>query len=234
MFSDTDLRAEVLSSILGQVVKLYDNQTPNVLSVKESIGGQILGKQQVKKELFSDEKYFDPQYDRDFTHLSDSAECMRGDKPYKRPNGWYRMALKVLGKYPNGDTWLGTKGLRSHSVPGEWPVSYHGTSSDGARGIIKSQYKAGDGDVYGRGIYSTPDIRVAEQYAETFKSEKMRKSFKLVLQNRINPERREVCRRSDYWLIPVGAGKSASEEKEIVRGAIRPYGILIKEIKKPY
>ncbi|XP_033980328.1 uncharacterized protein LOC117477714 [Trematomus bernacchii] len=233
MFSDQDLRAEILSSILGQVVKLYDNQTPNVLSVNESIGGRISVKQQVKKELFSDEKYFDPQYDRDFTHLSDSAECMRGDKPYKRPNGWYRMALKVLGKYPNGDTWLGTKELRSHSVPGEWPVSYHGTSSDGARGIINSQYKAGDRALYGRGIYSTPDIRVAENelYAKNFQSKKTGKSYKVILQNRINPERREVCRRSDYWLIPVGEGTPAWKEEWIAERAIRPYGILIQEMK---
>ena len=88
---------------------------------------------------------------------------MRGDELYERPKGWYRMALKVKGKYPDGDTWLGTKGWRRHSVPGEWPVSYHGTSLDGAKGIIRSHYKAGDRSAYGRGIYSTPDIHVAER-----------------------------------------------------------------------
>ncbi|KAF3833650.1 hypothetical protein F7725_024854 [Dissostichus mawsoni] len=134
------------------------------------------------------------RYDYDFTDLSDSAECMRGEEPYERPKGWYRMALKVKGKYPDGDTWLGPDGWRSHSVPGEWPASYHGTSLDGARGIIKSHYKAGDGAAYGRGIYSTPDIHVAEkeQYAVTFKSKKTGKSYKVILQNRINPERRDM------------------------------------------
>ncbi|KAI4818451.1 hypothetical protein KUCAC02_011792 [Chaenocephalus aceratus] len=58
--------------------------------------------------------------------------------------------------------WLGPYGWKSHSVAGEWPVSYHGTSSDGARGIIKTHYKAGDRALYGRGIYSTPDIHVAD------------------------------------------------------------------------
>lgn len=238
MFKDPDLRAEIISSILGQVVKPYDNQTnktrANILSLEDFHLRQILVKQQVENELFIDEKdFFDPQYDRDFTHLSDSAECMRGDEPYERPNGWYRMALKVRGKYPDGDTWLGPDGWRSHSVAGEWPVSYHGTSSDGARGIINSHYKAGDRALYGRGIYSTPDIHVAENelYAKTFQSKKTGKSYKVILQNRINPERREVCRRSDYWLIRVDEGTPAWKEEWIAERAIRPYGILIQEME---
>ncbi|KAK5883923.1 hypothetical protein CesoFtcFv8_020197 [Champsocephalus esox] len=208
-----------------------------MLSLKDFHLRQILGKRQVdKNEFFIDEKeFFDPQYDYDFTDLSDSAECMRGDEPYERPKGWYRMALKVKGKYPDGDTWLGPDGWRSHSVPGEWPASYHGTSLDGARSIIKSHYKAGDGAAYGRGIYSTPDIHVAEkeQYAKTFQSKKTGKSYKVILQNRINPERRELCQqKSDYWLIPVDEGTPALQEKEIVERAIRPYGILIQKVKK--
>lgn len=57
--------------------------------------------------------FFDPEYDS--TDLSDSAECARGDELYERPKGWYRMALKVKDKYPDGDTWLGDNGWRSHS-----------------------------------------------------------------------------------------------------------------------
>ena len=185
------------------------------------------------KEFFIDLKeFFDPKYDYDFTDLSDSSECMRGGEIYKRPKGWYRLALKVKGKYPDGDTWLGTRGWRNHSVPGEWPVSYHGTSLKGAKGIIKSHYSAGDGDLYGRGIYSTPDIHVAEreEYAKTFTSKTTGKSYKVILQNRINPENIETCKRSDYWLIPVHKRASAKEERQIVESSIRPYGILIKEL----
>ncbi|XP_073319758.1 uncharacterized protein [Pagrus major] len=185
------------------------------------------------KEFFIDLKeFFDPKYDYDFTNLSDSSECTRGDELYERPKGWYRMALKVKGKYPDGDTWLGTKGWRSHSVPGEWPVSYHGTSLKGAKGIIRSYYKAGDGSVHGRGIYSTPDIYVAERerYAKTFTSKTTGKCYKVILQNRINPENREICSKSDYWLIRVHKRASAKEERQIVESSIRPYGILIKEL----
>ncbi|XP_078032034.1 uncharacterized protein LOC144467391 [Epinephelus lanceolatus] len=237
MYLDSNLRAEVLSSILGQIVKPYDKKgcltTENILSVDDFHLYTITGKRQAYvTERFIDEKnFFDPSYDFDFTNFSDS-ECLRGDEPYKRPKGWYRMALKVKGKYPDGDTWLGTGGWRSHSVPGEWPVSYHGTTLGGAKGIITAHYKAGSRATYGRGIYSTPDIHVAEEerYAQTFKSKMTGKSYKVILQNRINPVKREICRQFNYWLIPVHKRVSAEEEKQIAESSIRPYGILIKEI----
>ncbi|KAK5855333.1 hypothetical protein PBY51_005440 [Eleginops maclovinus] len=185
------------------------------------------------EEYFIEEKtFFDSQYDYDFTHLSDFAVCIRGNALYERPKGWYRMALKVKGKYPDGDTWLGPDGGRSRSVPGEWPVSYHGTSLDGARGIIKSHYIAGHRAACGRGIYSTPSIYVAEseQYAKTFQSKTTGKYYKVILQNQINPDILLICNPADYWLIPVDEGTPAWREVEISEGSIRPYGILIREI----
>ncbi|KAK5855331.1 hypothetical protein PBY51_005438 [Eleginops maclovinus] len=121
---------------------------------------------------------------------------MRGDQLYERPKGWYRMALKVKVKYPDGDAWLGTKGWSSHSVPGERPVSYQGTSLDRARGIIKTHYIAGARAKYGRGVYSTPDIHVArkDNYSRIFISKKTGKRYKVILQNRINPDIRHICK----------------------------------------
>ncbi|XP_068567592.1 uncharacterized protein [Cebidichthys violaceus] len=241
MYMDSNLKAEVISSLFGQNVTPFDRKrcqtTANILSVDDFHLHNLIGKQQACAEDFfiNAEKFFDSAYDCDFTDLSDSAECTRGDELYERPKGWYRMALKVKGRYPDGDAWLGTKAWRSHSVPGEWPVSYHGTSLDGVKGIIRSNYTAGGRALYGRGIYSTPDIHVAERedYAKTFTSETTGKSYKVILQNRINPEKREICRRSDYWLIPVPKGASAAVEKQIVESSIRPYGILIKELNDP-
>ncbi|XP_068566665.1 uncharacterized protein [Cebidichthys violaceus] len=236
MYMDSNLKAEVLSSILGQIVKPYDKNLcktkDNTLSVDDFHLHNLIGRQHGKQFFIDGKNFFDSAYDYDFTDLSDSAECTRGEELYQRPKGWYRMALKVKGRYPDGDAWLGTKGWRSHSVPGEWPVSYHGTSLDGVKGIIRSNYTAGGRALYGRGIYSTPDIHVAERedYAKTFTSETTGKSYKVILQNRINPEKREICQRSDYWLIPVPKGASAAVEKQIVESSIRPYGILIKEL----
>lgn len=83
-------------------------------------------------KLFVDEeKFFDRKFDYDFTDVSDSESFVRGDEGYKRPCGWKRIALKVLDKYGD-NTWLGPNGIWTYSVPGEWPVSCHGTSEDGA------------------------------------------------------------------------------------------------------
>lgn len=169
MHLDSNLRIEVISSLLGRIIKPYEKnrrgRNSHILSVEEFHLHNLTGKRQAyaKELLIKEEDFFDPEYDCDFTDVSNSAECTRGDELYERPKGWYRMALKVKGKYPDGDTWLGTDGWRSHSVPGEWPVSYHGTSLKGAKGVISSRYSAVEGDLYGRGIYSTADINVAER-----------------------------------------------------------------------
>lgn len=158
---------------------------------------------------------------------------MRGDEPYRRPYGWMRFALKVLNKYPDGNAWLGPDGWRSHSMPGEWPVSYHGTGLQEAKGIIQSYYQTGKGQVYRRGIYSSPDISVASTYArmKQFTSQIDGKTYRVVLQNRINPAKRKVIQRNQYWLVPVPEGTSAEQERIIVESAIRPYGLLLQEVK---
>ncbi|XP_070778194.1 uncharacterized protein [Enoplosus armatus] len=236
MLLDSNLKLEVISSLLGQTLQPYDKTrcgvTAPVLSVQQFHLHNLVGKQNAHvKEFFVDvERFFDPRYDCDFTNVSDSAQCVRGGEIYVRPKGWYRIALKVKGKYPDGDTWLGTDGWRSHTVPGEWPVSYHGTHVDRAKGIIRSHYRAGHGAQHGRGIYSTPDILVAEYFANTFTSQTTGKTYKVILQNRINPAKRRICAEPRYWLIPVHEGTPAEEEKQIVEGSIRPYGILIKEL----
>ncbi|XP_062246681.1 uncharacterized protein LOC133955712 [Platichthys flesus] len=184
----------------------------------------------VKKNLIIDEdEFFAPQYNYDFTKLTQTETYWRGGEKYERPCGWYRFGLKVLDKYP-GTTWLGTTYRGTQSSPGEWPVSYHGTSKTGAEGIIGDHYEPGPGQAYGRGIYSTPDIGVANQYAKTFTSSKNGKTYKVVLQNRINPEYRKKYVNDLYWLVPIPKGKSEDEEQEMVERAIRPYGLLLKEV----
>ncbi|KAK9957458.1 hypothetical protein ABG768_011702 [Culter alburnus] len=190
----------------------------------------------LRKELFViPDDFFDPNFDFDFTNMSESKsdECMRGDEPYKRPYGWMRFALKVRDKYPDGNAWLGTGGWRSRSAPGEWPVSYHGTGLQGAEGIIQSHYKAGDRQAYGRGIYSSPDIKVADDYAKSkkFTSQKNGKTYKVIMQNRVNPKKREIIKGRNFWLVRIPEGTSAEKEKEIVESSIRPYGLLLKEVE---
>ncbi|XP_053283666.1 uncharacterized protein LOC128444967 isoform X2 [Pleuronectes platessa] len=90
--------------------------------------------------------------------------------------------------------------------------------------------KPGPGQAYGRGIYSTPDISEANRYAKTFTSSKNGKTYKVVLQNRINPKYRKKYVNDLYWLVPIPKGTSEDEEQEMVERAIRPYGLLLKEV----
>jgi hypothetical protein len=163
----------------------------------------------------------DSRYNFDFTNVKDDGkEFKRGNQIYKRPYGWNRVALNVKGKY-EGSGWLGGNDgkARLESKDGEWPVSYHGTRKEFAEKIAADNYdlKKGKRFLYGRGIYSTSDPDIAEQYAEEyeFKGQK----YKILLQNRVNMEDTEVIAHKNYFV-------TANEDN------IRPYGILYKKILK--
>ncbi|XP_003390909.1 PREDICTED: uncharacterized protein LOC100639001 [Amphimedon queenslandica] len=170
--------------------------------------------------LVLDEDLLDPVWDYDFTHIDDKdREFKRGGHVYKRPCGWNRIALRVRGKYED-DKWLECFGL-----PGEWPVSYHGTKKERAEGIAKTGYdqKKWNKMYYGDGFYSTPDIAVAAGYATSFPFGGKR--YKVVMQNRVNlspgyttiiPEEKTLAG-AEYYVTP-----SADD--------LRAYGICIKEV----
>ena len=79
-----------------------------------------------------------PEFDCDFTDIKDDGkrEYMREGFEYKRPYGWQRIAVRVVGRYKNDD-WLGPYGNRRSQASGEWPVSYHGTDLRSAQKIVK-------------------------------------------------------------------------------------------------
>ncbi|KAK2842722.1 hypothetical protein Q5P01_012922 [Channa striata] len=185
-----------------------------------------------KCHIIDEEEFFDPKYNYDFTNIKDTKTFYRGGEKYERPCGWQRYALKVLDKYEDGNTWLGTGYRRTDSEPGEWPVSYHGTSKPGAESIIGGHYKPGPCAMFGRGIYSTPLMSVASEYAfqKKFTSKKTGKTYEVILQNRINPKYREKHNNDKYWLIPIPAGTSPSQEQVMVDRSIRPYSLLLKEV----
>ena len=80
-----------------------------------------------------------PAYNYDLTQLKDNgAVYRRGGLVYKRPYGWNRIALNVLGKYSD-DRWLGAKGVRTQESAGEWLVSSHG--------VLESDFMRGDGKI---------------------------------------------------------------------------------------
>ncbi|CAB4475688.1 ubiquitin-domain-containing protein [Rhizophagus irregularis] len=174
--------------------------------------------------LFIHPDQLDPKYDYDFTNINDNGlTFMRGNFEYKRPCGWKRIALNVLNKYED-NAWLGV-GKRKYStcsVQNEWPVSYHGTAKNNCKSIAEDGYLLCKGKrfLFGHGIYSTPDIDVAYQYATKFNHDG--DDYRVVFQNRVNPN--NLIRISkgetgvgEYWISPDGAD-------------LRPYGICIKKV----
>ncbi|MED6262362.1 hypothetical protein ATANTOWER_018461 [Ataeniobius toweri] len=185
------------------------------------------------------QNFFHPKYDYDFTNIKDGDKTfMRGNEKYIRPCGWKRAALHVLDQYEDGNGWLGTG-------RDAWPVSYHGHNMDGSLGIILTHDGRVDDepsflnasaasllnpDTRGRGVYSTPDIKMAEKYCKTFMSSVDGKRYKVVLQNRINPKKRKNCQREDIWLVYIPEGCTDVQTKAIVQESLRPYGLLLKQV----
>ena len=108
-------------------------------------------------------------------------------------------------------------------------MTYHGTKDTFAKEIASRGYdlKKGKRFLYGRGIYSTPDPAVAEDYATTFEFEG--EKYKVLLQNRVNMEDTDVvvgkysC--GDPDSIKSGEYFVTADEKNV-----RPYGILFKKV----
>ncbi|CAG8790358.1 34509_t:CDS:1 [Gigaspora margarita] len=157
----------------------------------------------------------DPQWNYDFTNVNDNgATHMRGGILYKRPCGWRRFALKVVNRYDNGDNrWLGTDNMA-------WPVSYHGTSEYNGKSIADDGFLLSKGKQFDfhHGIYSTPDVDLAENYAQEFDYEGVK--YVTIIQNRVNPVNLQKIPNQtgngEYW------GSKNGDD-------VRPYGICIKK-----
>ena len=108
---------------------------------------------------------------------------------------------------------------RTSSVDGEWPVSYHGTCVDFARSIGKDGYELSKGKrfKFGKGVYSTPSPKVAEDYAKIF--EHQGEQYKMILMNRVNPETTHEIQTSH------GTYFITSEESDV-----RAYAFLFKKV----
>ncbi|CAF0947254.1 unnamed protein product [Adineta steineri] len=168
--------------------------------------------------LVLDDNSRDKHYDYDFTNVDDKGKSFtRAGIEYRRPCGSIRFAIKVAGKFEN-EKWLG-----SNDGPDEWPVSYHGTRHDAAKSIAQTGFDLTKHKrfLFGRGVYSTPDINTAKMYAPTFTFNG--EQYCIVFQNRVNPKTLikidgSKTKHGDYWISP-----SADD--------IRPYGYCIMKKK---
>ncbi|GBC02582.1 hypothetical protein RclHR1_00470012 [Rhizophagus clarus] len=198
-----------------KTLKSYNIQHGN--SVHVSL--RLLGGIEPKNYYVIKKDFLDPKYDFDFTDLEDDGKKhYRGQRElYRRPYGWNRIALNVSGKYGHDNRWLGYHG----DSPYEWPVSYHGTNRMCFDPIAEEGYRLDKGKriLYGKGIYSTPMIEVAEIYSKAFMHNGV--SYKAVFQNRVGPGFNRhyplgFITNYEYWVTP--------DEKNI-----RPYGLCVKK-----
>jgi len=200
----------------GRTLAYYNIQELSTihLLIRLCGGGELL--------FYLDETQLDKQFNCDFSQVVDNGNRFeRGGYTYSRPYGWQRFALKVKGHFDD-DRWLGSAGHRHHSDEGEWPVSYHGTGLHAAASIAEEGYRLGKCTrfLYGKGIYSTPELAVAVLYTTHFNDQGQ--EYQLILQNRVNPESLKIVTTGvgEYWV-------SSKDEH------IRPYGVCIRKKTSP-
>lgn len=165
-----------------------------------------------------DDGYFDYDYNYEYKEY-DKVKYMRGGREYLRPYGWYRFGLKIRGKYDNGDDkWLG-----DNNSEGEWVNAYHGTKIRNVNSILKVGLRPGTRNQYGIGIYCSPKIKTATEYADSFEYEG--NYYQVVIQVRVKPDKIVECKskggNEDYWYI---------EKSENIRN----FGLLMKTVEKKF
>eukprot|EP00731_Ephydatia_muelleri_P029889 Em0021g412a len=177
-----------------------------------------------------DDALLDPPYHYDFTGINDAGQrFMRGGYEYKRPCGWRRFAIKVLGlKYYTNDNWL----IQRDPKSGEWPVSYHGTGINELQSIFQSGDPIGEGHPFAKGAYTSPSVEMVDRYYSKGFDHNGRK-YRVVLQNRVNPDiagghfqvipAAKTRVGADYWVSPLHDNHNGIYD-------VRPYGILIRDV----
>ena len=162
------------------------------------------------------------------------GDLKRGGEEYYPPYGWEGFAIKLRNRFGNKYDWLGKKGKKKK----EWCVAFHGigkgdefkkvfsilntnlregpkqrfSTHENIRDYTKEEYKR-----CGKGVYLTPDIKKAENYAHKIKLGKFNKDVQFAIQARVNPKRiRDPGRDPINWILN-------GNDNEV-----RPYRLLVK------
>ena len=210
----------------------FDRRNLSYLEDKEEL--EQLAHDYFIKECGCAEKYLDKKGNTIFYYNPEGSQ--RGGERYVVPVGWMGFGIEVTERY-NEEDWLANDGRQ-----GEWAVAYHGfgckMQSDQIKSIIKTiihdNLKPGSGQAFeyaqdirhkgkqcGKGVYVTPNINVAFQYAGCINLGKKR--YKLVIMVRVNPSYLRIpSTQTDYWIVDGNTNQ------------LRPYRLLIKDINNQY
>ncbi|KAM3139648.1 hypothetical protein pb186bvf_008293 [Paramecium bursaria] len=182
---------------------------------------------------------FDPTYNREWDGLPEYQ--LRGPPndqiKYFFPKGWKGYALKVKGKFDNGnDDWL-----KIDNNPNQWHIMFHGTNNLGCQGIQQTGFRAGDRQAYssstdirfnstiGVGIYFSNHIEVCEMFSKSTTIDNHQ--YKVVYLSRVRPTSLKQARKSSS--IPGKSGNSDWDNDYFVVNKpedIRPFRILLKKL----
>jgi hypothetical protein len=179
---------------------------------------------------------FDTEFNVDYRVPGLEKTAMRGSETYNLPIGWYRHALKVNDKFPDGNVWLGHT-----NAEGEWPVAFHGTRSLVVRRIANTGVLSIDTESdrakeeamkHRKSKKEESGIHVATHcdggaatYAETFTihtPDRGEQHFKIVFQCRVKPGTFIIHKPKN---LDEGHVWCVNDTRDI-----RPYGILLKAI----
>ena len=147
----------------------------------------------------------------------------RGGKLYIPPNGWLGIGLKVSGEYDKDNSWLGMNNSQKEwCVAYKWIGKYVKNEKNEKYFYSNKAHKDHDDQYHlnekvGEGIFCTPNIKLAELFAETL--EINGKYYKIILMVRVNNDSIRSCKDAkDYWVIDGTVND------------IRPYRILYKQV----
>lgn len=167
------------------------------------------------------EDIFDFRFNQDFLTMKDDGRKMsRGGQDYLLPFGWKRFAVNVKGEYDDGDNgWL-------REDENGWAVAYHGTSGQALPNILAAGFRVGPrqkfADTTGAGIYTTPNIDIAQHYSAPKRRDGH--SCQIVLQLRVRPSAiKPITDPSVDWM---------ERQYWVINNPddIRAYGVLLREL----
>ena len=178
--------------------------------------------------LLIDKKYLD--YKGNTICPNSSNNLFRGTEKYNPPYGWIGIGLKVLNIYEDNN-WLEDKTKYS-----KWAIAYHGvghtlysneikevlkniiTKNGLIEGDNKQKFNSKDirhpGEIIGEGIYLTPYIDIAENFAGTISI--CNKIYKVILMAKVLISEIKEPNDINYWILN--------------KNYVRIYRILLKEI----
>ena len=221
--------------VLNDDKKNITNMDPRLLDyIRDREELERLASEYFLKECGCDARYLDKKGNTIFYYNPEDSK--RGGEPYAVPVGWMGFGIEVEQRYKNDPDWIASDGRQ-----GEWAVAYHGfgcrMQSPQLKSIIKTiihdNLRPGSGQAFagaddnrhkgqkcGTGVYVTPNINIAYNYAGVITLGK--KNYKLVIMVRVNPSYiREPVTQPQYWIVDGNINQ------------LRPYRLLIKENTGP-